>query len=282
MVDFQARPSPFGPALSYTCRCVGTNGDLRLHTITLDQARDGGQGLLISKVSEALLPATLGNHRGEGGTLDRFLASQPPVRFIINGGFNHYRKGFYDWPHQNFHVGDPVGLVKIREHLFDDFIHREDYGFLSQAARGAPWRVADRVDRGCKYILGSTPLLLLNGAARPLPALMSAPAPGRVTPPSVLWHGRQRHARTAVGTRGGALVFLLAESPGCTLAELQALGLDLSLDSLLNLDGGGSSQFRLFGDDGTVVRNHVAAADRDRVLGHVLTIFASPGDPNAR
>lgn len=246
--------------------------------LRLQNAFDSQRTLLLSKVSEATRPDTQGNHVGEGASMDEFLQAQPGVRFIINGGFNHYRKGFYAWPHQAFEVGDPVGLVKIRHHVFEDLLDPQHYGFFVQAAKGQPWAVVppEKLDRASKYILGCTPLLVLDGQARALPPELLAPLPpGQVNPPSVLGHGEQRHPRTAVGLRGGGLVFLLVEggeAGGCTLRELQGLGLALGLDSLLNLDGGGSSQFRLR-DERRWIRNSVDPEDADRVLGHVIVLF---------
>lgn len=59
---------------------------------------------------------------------------------------------------------------------------------------------------------------------------------------------------------------------GCTLPELQELGLRLELDSFLNLDGGGSSQFRLRGPN-EWVRNRVHPEDENRILGNVIVLF---------
>lgn len=241
---------------------------------TFDETRT----LLLSKVSEALRPRTPDNHVGEGGTLDDFLRAQPGVRFVINGGFNHYRKAFYAWPNQAFNVGDPVGLVKIREHFFEDVLDPSLFGYLVQGRKGEPWRIVQgaELDRHSKYILGCTPLLLLRGQPRPIPREALAPvAPGCVNPPSVLGHGLQRHPRTAVGIQGDELVFVLVEGAqggGCTLLELQQLGVELGLSEFLNLDGGGSSQFRLRTDAGWVC-NRVAPEDSNRVLGHVIVLF---------
>lgn len=54
--------------------------------------------LLLSKVSEAINPLQKGNEIGEGGTIDDFINHQPNLLFIINGGFNHHRKDFYNFP----------------------------------------------------------------------------------------------------------------------------------------------------------------------------------------
>lgn len=257
-----------------------------IHLIRYDSQVNSHLTLLISKVSEAILPNTTGNHVGEGDMMDNFLAKQQGVRFIINGGFNHYRKNFYSWSHQNFNVGDPVGLVKIREHLFEDYIDLEHYGFLVQQEKKAIWQIMQKQDLSLKekYILGCTPLLIFNGQKQHIPEeLMIAMEAGRINPPSVLGHGLQRHPRTAVGIKHNnkdknqELVFLTIEGndeyPGCTLPELQDMGMSLGLDSLLNLDGGGSSQFRLRQDNGQWIQNVVHEEDRNRVLGHVLVIF---------
>lgn len=246
--------------------------------LTLANRFDAEQTLLLSKVSEAVAPGAPENHVGAGAALDAFLEAQPGVRFVINGGFNHYRKGFYAWPHQDYHVGDPVGLVKIRQHVFDDVLDIAGYGFLVQKDKHRPWAIVppEHLDRSAKYILGCTPLLMLNGKPVSLRQEALAPLPsGRVIPPSVLGHGLQRHPRTAVGVRGDRLVFLVVEGGsghGCTLPELQALGATLHLDSLLNLDGGGSSQFRLLTSNGWVC-NAVEPHDAERVLGNVIVLF---------
>ncbi len=246
--------------------------------LTLPNRFDRGLTLLLSKVSEAVAPDTPGNHVGQGAAMDAFLDAQPGVRFVINGGFNHYRKSFYDWPHQDYQVGDPVGLVKIRHHVFDDVLDPRPYGFFVQQDKHRPWSIVpwERLDRSCKYILGCTPLLMLNGVSRPLQAeALAELPPGVVTPPSVLAHGLQQHPRTAVGLRDDELVFVVVEGGaenGCTLPELQQLGFALQLDNLLNLDGGGSSQFRLRTEQGWV-RNFTEPQDAKRVLGNVIVLF---------
>lgn len=108
------------------------NRMLTIHQIKLKQNKNNNLTLLISKVSEAVNPNILNNEIGEGDNIDNYLKKQKGVRFVINGGFSHYRKNFYKWGNQNFNVGDPVGIVKIREHLFKDYIDLENYGFLVQ------------------------------------------------------------------------------------------------------------------------------------------------------
>ena len=41
---------------------------------------------------------------------------------------------------------------------------------------------------------------------------------------------------------------------------------------MMNLDGGGSSQFRLF-ENGQWIQNHVEDEDKNRVLGNVIVLF---------
>lgn len=50
------------------------------------------------------------------------------------------------------------------------------------------------------------------------------------------------------------------------------LGMELGCEAMLNLDGGGSSQYRLF-DRGQWLSNPVEPAERGRVLGHALALF---------
>ncbi len=245
----------------------------------LDNRFDDRLTLLISKVSEAVLPDTEGNHIGHGSTMDEFIRKQPGVRFLINGGFSHYRKNFYDWPHQDYHVGDPVGLVKIRDHTYEDFRDRTNFGFFVQRAKHEPWRIVlyEELDKAAKYILGCTPLLIYRGEVLSLPADKMLPLEsGKITPPSILAHGLQRHPRTAIGLKDGQIVFLVVEGDdntgGCTLLELQEVGRQLGLRDFLNLDGGGSSQFRLWQGD-HYLKNAIAPEDANRILGHVLVLF---------
>ena len=239
---------------------------------------DGDYTLLISKVSEAILPNTVGNHVGEGASMDVFLQLQKNVRFIINGGFSHYRKDFYDWSHDTFHVGDPVGVVKIRQHLFEDVADPTHYGFFVQEDKRLPWSIVSHTDlnKNHKYILGCTPLLIRNTQTCDLDACVMEPMKhGVVNPPSYLGHGKQRHPRTAVGIRNDTLVFVVVEGineSGCTLEELQHVGVQLGLEQFLNLDGGGSSQFRYW-DGHQWMGNAVDDKDQHRVLGHVLVVF---------
>lgn len=247
--------------------------------IELENNFSKGNTLLLSKVSEAILPETIGNHIGEGSSIDKFLEKQKNVKFIINGGFNHYRKDFYEWKNKNYNVGDPVGLVKIREHYFEDVLDIEDYGFFIQDKKGMPWEIVrhENLSKNEKYILGCTPLLIYNNKAVDLPINKMNPMPkGKINPPSILGHGLQNHPRTAVGIKDNNLFFIIVEGNnsegGCTLPELQEIGLKMGLNAFLNLDGGGSSQFRLL-DNGNWISNKIDEEDKNRVLGNVIALF---------
>lgn len=255
---------------------------INVHITVVEQGVNPNLTLLISKVSEAILPNTDGNHIGEGATMDEFIKKQPDVRFIINGGFSHYRKDFYNWKHQNFNVGDPVGLIKIRQHFFEDYIDLSHYGFFVQKNKGEPWEIlqSESITKEEKYILGCTPLLIFNGQCLEVqPELMKPMENGKINPPSVLGHGLQNHPRTAVGIKGNKLYFITVEGNvpgyiGCTLPELQKIGVLFKLNSLLNLDGGGSSQFRI-NHNKNILKNNIAPEDENRILGHVLALFDS-------
>lgn len=261
-------------------KTIINNTPKNIHITIIEQDANSGLTLLISKVSEAILPDTENNHVGEGATMDAYLEKQPGVRFIINGGFSHYRKNFYDWKHQDYQVGDPVGMVKIRHHFFEDYIDLSHYGCLIQKDKKQPWQIVkpQKVSKQEKYILGCTPLLIFNQEILNIdPQLMSPIELGKINPPSVLGHGLQNHPRTAVGIKNNALYFITVEGNvgeyiGCTLLELQQIGVDLQLDALLNLDGGGSSQFRIQHDN-NIISNKVAPEDSSRILGHVLVLF---------
>lgn len=234
--------------------------------------------LLLSKVSEAILPETHNNHIGQGASMDEFLLAQPDAYFVINGGFNHYRHDFYTWAHQQFHIGDPVGIVKIREHYFEDYLDLNHYGFLVQKNKYTDWQILTPHEmheayQEYKYILGCTPLLVHQCQACSLPE-MKALDSGEVNPPSFLGHGLQLHPRTAVGIKEREIYFIIVDgvSGGFTLPQLQSLALNLELEACLNLDGGGSSQFRLKKEN-HYIQNQVNLADSKRVLGHVLAIF---------
>ncbi len=98
------------------------------------------------------------------------------------------------------------------------------------------------------------------------------PLKNEVNPPSYLDHGMENHPRTAVGIKNNKLIFIVVENIGCTIKELQNIGLILQLDYFLNLDGGGSSQFRLY-DNNQWIQNTVLEKDKTRVLGHALVLF---------
>jgi hypothetical protein len=238
--------------------------------------------LIASKASEALKPDQVNNHQGEGGTLDELIASQTDLRLAVNGTYSHYRKNFYDWQHDNYHVGDPVGTVKIRQHLYDDTVYPELNGYLERN-QDKVWSITTKPDLKSKYILNSRPLLIDQGKFLTLPEEEMAPVPtGTINPPSFLGHGLQQHARTAVGSKKNAnLVFVIAEgegaghSKGLTLIDLQEIGLYLDLDAMLNLDGGGSSRFWLKTEENLVLENATASEDADRVLGNVLMLFST-------
>lgn len=251
-----------------------------IHFISYFQTKDEDLSLIISKSSEAVAPNVNGNIVGEGASLDDIIKAQKGIRFIINGGFNHYRKNFYQWKEQIFNVGDPVGVVKIREHLFEDYIDIKNYGFFTQEKKGDIWTITDyeNLHKEAKYILGCTPLLIHNSKAIPIPIEEMVPVKdGEINPPSFLGHGMQIHPRTAVATMGKEIVFIVIENNasgtgGCTLQELQNIGLAMEFDSMLNLDGGGSSQFKFMTDNG-FISNYVLPEDQNRVLGHSLIIF---------
>ena len=59
---------------------------------------------------------------------------------------------------------------------------------------------------------------------------------------------------------------------GCTLPELQKIGSKLQLSAFLNLDGGGSSQFKLF-ENNKWISNYISEEDRHRILGNVIVLF---------
>ena len=272
-IGFDLRFKTVCPGL-YSCRSERLFGHERaaLCAVAYDQGANPNLTLLITKMSEALAPMQPGNRNGPGGTMDEFVLAQPGTRFIANGGFNHYRKDFYAWPHQDFNVGDPAGLVKIREHFFCDHQGLDAYGFLVQNEKGGDWRIESRpenISLSEKYILGSTPLLIHGGEPAPLAPSLMAPVEG-VNPPSILGHGLQKHPRTAVAQSGRRLLFLFAQS--ATLPEMAQLGQELGCEAMLNLDGGGSSQYRLF-DGGQWLSNPIEPADRGRVLGHALALF---------
>lgn len=251
-------------------KIISSTGDI-VHVIVLKQG-DPDLTLLISKISEAVNPNEKSNQIGEGATIDEFLKKQNGVRFIINGGFNHYRKNFYEWKNQDFNVGDPVGVVKIRNHYFEDYIDIEHYGFFTQKNKKSPWYITNKLETDNKYILGCTPLLIYNGVKKNIPDEIMLPMQnGKVNPPSILAHGKQLHSRTAVGLKDGNVYFILMESCA-TILQLQEFGFKFNIDSLLNLDGGGSSQFKLY-HDGTYLKNNIQKEDIDRVLGHVIVLF---------
>lgn len=251
-----------------------------LNMISYYQNFDENLSMVISKSSEAVAPNVDGNVIGEGASLDDIIKSQKGIRFIINGGFNHYRKNFYQWKADDFNVGDPVGLVKIRENLFEDYIDIKDYGFLTQENKGDYWKITnyENLNKDAKYILGCTPLLIHKGKVVPISVEDMIPVKeGEINPPSFLGHGMQIHPRTAVATMGRELIFIVIENNaagtgGCTLQELQNLGLAMGFDYMLNLDGGGSSQFKFMTDNG-FISNYVLPEDQNRVLGHSLIIF---------
>jgi len=254
------------------------NKELDIHITKYNQNLNKNLTLLLSKVSEAIVPNKPNNHIGEGSTMNEFIKHQQGVRFIINGGFSHYRKNFYEWSHQDYNVGDPVGVVKIREHIFEDFQETSNYGYLVQKEKGKLWAIESSKPIGdYKYILGCTPLLIMNKIKLKLPKEKMIPAAiGTINPPSILGHGMQDHPRTAVGIKNDSIYFITVSTmdgtSGCNLIDLQEIGYALKLDAFLNLDGGGSSQYQLKHNLKTI-KNTVAKEDENRILGHVIVIF---------
>lgn len=249
-----------------------------VHVIKYCQKINNNLDFLISKMSEAIKPYDYLNHIGEGSNINLIFKEQKGIRFIINAGFNHYRKNFYEWKHQNYNIGDPVGVVKIREHKFIDYLILDNYGFLIQHNRQSDWNISHNIDNiDHKYILGCTPILIFDNNKSDLPKMVPVEE-DKINPPSYLGHGIQIHPRTAVGIKDNDLYFFVVEnniegSGGCTLEELQLIGMSINLDSMLNLDGGGSSQFQIIEDNGNVISNFISEEDKNRVLGHTLIIF---------
>jgi hypothetical protein len=268
--------------LRYAEFLVEANGQSStLHTIAYPQQHNHLK-LIASKSSEALAPNLQNNHVGEGGTFDDLVQSQPDLRFIVNGTYNHYRKSFYEWQHDLYEVGDPVGYVKIRDNIYSDVMYETLNGYLVSDDEGG-WKISGVRPPESKYVLSSRPLLIHNEMQLSLPIEEVTPvAEGVVNPPSFLGHGLQNHARTAVGaSQNDELVFVVAEgegagtSAGISLQQLQEFGTYLGLKTLLNLDGGGSSRFWLKAEDGTILENRVADEDKDRILGHTLMMFSA-------
>ena len=128
-----------------------------------------------------------------------------------------------------------------------------------------------------KYILGCTPLLIHNGKKQKLFKENMIPMKnGEINPPSILGHGLENHARTAVGIKDNKIYLIIVESvennSGCTLLDLQEIGIKLKLESFLNLDGGGSSQFKFKTESGWIT-NQVKEEDKNRTLGNVIVLF---------
>jgi hypothetical protein len=268
--------------LHYAEFLVEANGQsTTIHVITYPQQHNHLK-LIASKSSEALAPNLQNNHVGEGGTFDDLVQSQPDLRFIINGTYNHYRKSFYEWQHDSYEVGDPVGYVKIRDNVYSDVMYETLNGYLVSEDEGS-WKISGVRPPESKYVLSSRPLLIHNEMQLSLPIEEVTPVDeGVVNPPSFLGHGLQNHARTAVGaSQNDELIFVVAEgegagiSAGISLLQLQEFGTYLGLKMLLNLDGGGSSRFWLKAEDGTIFENRVADEDKNRILGHTLMMFSA-------
>lgn len=266
--------------ISFGKNNVKINGEeIVINIIKYKQEYNKNLTMLLSKVSEAIMPNASFNHIGEGASIDTFLKSQKGIRFVINGGFSHYRKSYYEWHNDHYNIGDPVGLIKIRQHLYKDYLKLDGYGFLTQKEKGDNWEIKnnDNLDIDSKYILGCTPLLIFNRKALPLNINDMQPMPlGKINPPSVLGHGMEKHPRTAVGIKKDCLYFITLSTPdgssGCSLIDLQKIGINFKFDFFLNLDGGGSSQFRLVKDEETF-KNKVKKGENFRILGNVIVIF---------
>ena len=254
--------------------------DRLVNIITIDNKFNKNRTLLISKVSEAITPKGKDNHIGEGSTLNKIIKKKQGVEFIINGGFNHYRKDFYEWSHQNFNIGDPVGIVKIRNLVYNDISSNiNHYGFFVQKEKHNPWEIISKKELNnynYKYIMGCTPLLIYNGKKCKLPEKEMSFKEYSINPPSLLYHGNTNRQRTSVGIKDDKIYFILVDEAdnlgGCTLSELQEIGLKLELDSLMNLDGGGSSQFKLF-QNKKWLSNNISNNDKNRTLGNVFILF---------
>lgn len=249
-----------------------------VHVIVYDQ-NNLQLKLILSKSSEALHPHTNDNHKGEGGVFSDIVLSQPDIIFAVNGTYNHYRKNYYPWHHNEYLVGDPVGLVKIREHVYNDNPHLTYNGYLQRGANKT-WEISDTPNMESKYILSSRPLLIHRSHSVELPLdEMKPPLANTITAPSFINHGLQHHARTAVGIKKNKIFFIIAESEetehskGITLPELQTLGEHLHLESLLNLDGGGSSRFYLARSNNAPLQNKTSVEDEHRIIGNTLMIF---------
>lgn len=259
-----------------------------INAVEYEQEKNPKLTLLISKISEAMSPKMAGRHRGPGAPLADVPSLQPGIRFMINGGYSHYRHNYYPWP-TSFEIGDPVGLTIIRDHQWVSVTAAADlkrFGFFVQTQSGFPFAILnyDQVQAvlHAKYILSCSPLLIEDDQYVSLKQMRAYPLwPGEVNPPGHLGHVFHPNPRTAVGIRSnGDLVFVTVDgrsvggSSGMEIAELTALMRTLQARTALNLDGGGSTQTHLAisGRQVSIV-NHVDPEDSRRDIGNALIIF---------
>jgi exopolysaccharide biosynthesis protein len=148
------------------------------------------------------------------------------------------REGDAGIPEQGFVVS--FGSRRVKDAPIDSLGESTSVSFEFASPEGEteePWRQMD-------FIVGGTPLLIRNGRR------IDDYAVERIRSSFV----EERHPRTAVGIRGdGSWVLVVVDgrneslSLGMTLAELTDLMLSLDCVDALNLDGGGSSTFYLYG-----------------------------------
>ncbi len=122
-----------------------------------------------------------------------------------------------------------------------------------------------------EFVVGGTPVLVRDG--RPVADFLEEGVRRDFV--------RERHPRTAVGVRpDGAWVFVVVDgrrpefSVGMTLSELAELMVSLGCREALNLDGGGSSTFFLYGQ----VANRPSDLSGERPVSDAILVLP-PGKP---
>ncbi len=286
LINIPWQSEPLSPGLTYKSyhgELFGAPQNIRV--AEYQQGNNPQLTLLVSKISEAITPGVSGNHRGTGVPLNHIPKVQPGIRFMMNGGYSHYRKDYYPWP-TSFEVGDPVGYTQIRRNIWLSVRDPEElrfYGYLVQRSKGAHFEVLDYSDfvrmGEAQYVLSCSPFMIRNGDMVMLDKMGAFPLPEEaINPPGHLGHLFRANPRTMIGIReDNTLVFVTVDgrnedhSKGFTIAEMTALMRVLNVKNAVNFDGGGSTLMYVKRDnsEGEVVNQ----TELERAIGNALIIF---------
>ena len=237
--------------------------------------------LAISKCSEGMSDKV----KGEGAKISDLLSVQPDIIALINGGYFYYNKMDSIYPGKRpsiCDVGDPVGIAKIRTHVFPTpprrlrnvtcFTNR--FGFLVQKRKGDPFELLLECElpreplNKFKYLLTCSPVLIRNGEPTKIDTICDKKElSSEKGEAGNLCHLVKPNYRSVIATRENGSILLISFGGKVTFSEMQEFLIKIGTLRAFNLDGGGSTCLWTL-DSGMLV-----VSEAHRVIGNAIVIF---------